>query len=294
MKIRTLFAIATMLILASLFSCSSKKTKEEESIPVTPEVKIAPDVNSIYEELKHHTKNGISAEHRELAWRRLFEAKTLDQKLFHAADYMDSFDFQAWNLGFADALVQENTALKEHVLAHDIYELSLSLTTILSKINPKNSEDVYTQDRNLQVFYAIAASLSDIVPPNGDHATHSMYEYIQNGLQQEKDLNTGVITANKISIADQEVSKNSMLFKDTLYARFQYLAYIALEYHHKNPEMANEAMNFAIATKDFLTSIGVEAKLQKKLRIYLKHMKTNDASFREKIMSLLAEDKAKS
>lgn len=285
--------ISYLIALTFLLACSSKPKSEALPPVIVPE-KVVPDVAAVYEELKQYTKNGISSEHRELAWRRLFEAKTLEQKLFHAADYIDSFDFQAWNVGFADALIQENAPLKDYVIAHDIYELSLSLTELLSKVHPKSSEDVYTNDRSLLVFYAIAASLSDVAPANGTEAAHSFYNFIQQGLQHEKDINAGSFSHEQLSRSDNEVIKNSVLFKDTLYARFQYLSYIALEYHTKNPAMAIEAINFALSTRDFLRSLNVDAKLHKKLRIDLKHIKPQDAEFRQKVLALLAEDTAKS
>lgn len=283
--------VLLVLVLTSILSCSSKpKTNPEGEKPQITEVPATPNLNNIYENLKHYTKNGISAEHRELSWRRLYEAKTLDQKLFHAADYIDSFDFQAWNWGFADALIQEDQKLKDHVVAHDLLELSLGLTGLLSKLDPRHSEDVFTKDRNLQSFYAIAASLSDVVPPpTPDHVNHSMYEFIQQGLQKEKDLNYGQIVYNSLSKSEMEVVKNAQLFKDTFYARFQYLAYIAHQTYKTNPEEALVAVNFALSTREFLHSIGMEVKLDKKIKKHIKHITSNSEELNNKIKALVQD-----
>lgn len=282
--------LIVLTLTTSLYSCSSKKTA------VTPEgekpqiVEVAPNYSYIYENLKHYTQNGISAEHRELAWRRLFESKTLDQKLFHAADYIDSFDFQAWNWGFSDSAIQEDAKLRDYVVAHDILELSLSLTELLSKLRPHHSEDVFTMDRNLQSFYAIAASLGDVVPPSIPNlVTHSLYESIQNGLEKNKELNENLIAREQLTRTENEVIKNAELFKDTFYARFQYLSYIATQIYQTEPEQALEAVNFALATRDFLKSIEVEVKLDKKVKKLLKQIKTPNETLNSHVHDLITE-----
>lgn len=282
-----------LAVVVGLFSCASK-TKKETHLDNLSELNLsdrAERSEKEIEQLKVQTFNGISSAHRELAWRRLFEAKRLDQKLLHAIDYIDSLDFQAWNFGFSDPKIQDDPSLKETNMYYSVLELSHSLPEALRNMKPNEDETVFTKDNSLLSFYAIAVNLHHVVSSPVLAPTHpvpnSILTFIENTLTKEKE---GKI--ENLSKAEQEVLKNSVLFKDTLYARYQYSIWLALQWAKSTPPnmaLATEYLITAIEAGKFLKSIGVENKLVYKLKNRLVHFKTDDETFKSKREELLAE-----
>lgn len=249
---------------------------------------------AISEELKFLLRAGIGNEYREEAWAKMIDAKEMADKLFQAGNYFSGFDFQAWNYGFKDSSILNNVTFKQTAYKNAIRELTIRISDMNpGKLSTKDQDlgfDVFTDDNDLKSILALSVTMDWALAMQGDKVPsekkESLSTYIEKALALPKP-----ITISELNQVEREILKNELLYRLLVISRFQYNAYIASIWSTTpGREMhALNAIESSIKNRQFLKSIGLDIKLQKKLKAKLKKIKVDDSEFNSKLELLLSE-----
>lgn len=193
------------------------------------------DLRYISEQLKELSKAGIGSEMRDENFKRIEESETTSKKLLHATKYMESFDFQLWNMTTDHRILSSD--LRKIYEQHGVLELSLTLPELLPENWSKLPLSALETDSKTRGYAAMAATLhkvnmfQEIFRPvmKVEHVT--MLDIIVEGLKTEKLVNEGKVDIEELrehEPSKYEVLKSAGLLKHTLEIRYKFLPLVAL------------------------------------------------------------------
>lgn len=247
-----------------------------------------------------------------IRWQRLEAmntAESMQSKISEASKFVMAFEFQLWKAFGAD------TAERRHVLYEDaVIEFFRSMAEWV----PYDRDTAPTSNDNaMKNLYALATAVHKINPNQhlmieeaGGLPEVSFLTVVKDGLSQRLPLARGQVRVSELPVYIQEVLKEEQNATYLLRLRHSFLAAMALskvsdtesrgdiskffrklgiylfkwtaDFDGLNEVQIREYakwLNEASATRDFLVSVGLESKLDKKIREIYENMRVTDKEF---------------
>lgn len=195
---------------------------------------ISQDLRYISEQLKVFSVAGIGSELRDLNYARIKNAESMSEKLLHATKYMESFDFQMWNVS-TDPKIQDSTLIDLYA-KHGVQEFALKLSATLPE-GTKIENTALSKDPKMENFYALVATMhkvnmfQEVLDQDDSREERTMFNYVVEGLRNRKTLEDGSVLVGDIKTEDKsvyEALKAEGLFESALQIRYKFLPLVAL------------------------------------------------------------------
>ncbi len=263
-------------------------------------------------------KQGGGYEIRSKAFERLQAAETLNLKLKEAKSYYYAFDFQIANYSEINGV--DLIELRNELTGLAVAELGKALPEVMPSGTSWKLDATKSGNKN-ESLMALSATLHEMNVLQGPQSEPvglrpvSMYDLIAEGLLKKYSVNSGRISADKLTEADKSVLREEQIFTHLLQLRMRTLPVIALgrvsniqdgllqkfgmlffSWKPRFDELNAEQINYAAAiveeslkTRELLGRLAVDSKIDAKVARILRKMKTEDV--REKLDDVVDAEK---
>jgi|GEM_PF-4315651 len=263
-------------------------------------------------------KQGGGYEIRSKAFERLQAAETLNLKLKEAKSYYYAFDFQIAN--YTEISGVDLIELRNELTGLAVAELGKALPEVMPSGTRWKLDATKSGNKN-ESLMALSATLHELNVLQGPQAEAaglrpiSMFDLLAEGLLKKNSVNSGRLSADMLTEADKSVLREEQIFTHLLQLRMRTLPVIALgrvsniqdgllqkfgmlfftwkpRFDDLNAEQINYAATIieeALKTRELLTRLDVDSKIDSKVERILKKMKTAD--MREKLDDVIDAEK---